>query len=163
MSPNLLRRLHIDASSPYAFLPSSSVSSSARLSHTCLAPTWAAGSPVQYQCRSAPPEPQPRRSNSVTVVLRISVPSGRVTHSWLRRIGNCQQTSGFIVSGGTPSLRALLCSAQPTPPANPGRFKKMHAPLYLRVRCCGCPSCSSSSRQPLRPKPFSRNCQSSSV
>src|ERR1700755_2064885 len=70
------------------------------LSHTCLAPVWAAGSPVQYQCRSAPPEPQPRRSYSVTVVLRISEPSGRVTHSWLRRIGNCQQTSGFIVTGG---------------------------------------------------------------
>src|SRR5271156_6979151 len=104
------------------------------LTHTGSAPTWAAGSPVQYQCSSAPPDPQPRRSYSVTVVLRISVPSGRVTHAWLRRIGNGQQTSGFIVNGGTPSLSALLCSAQPAPAAKPGRFKKIQAFLCLRVR-----------------------------
>ena len=59
------------------------------------------------------------------------MPSGRVTHSWLRRIGSCQQTSGFIVSGGTPSLRALLCSAQPTPPAKPGPVQEDARVLVL--------------------------------
>src|SRR4029453_8423203 len=120
ISPKPLRRLHIPASSAYAFSPSSSVSSGAYDSHTCFAPTCALGSPVQYQCRSAPPSPQPRRSYSVIQVLRISDPSGRSTHSWVRRIGNCQHTSGFIVNGSTPILSALLCSAQPIPPGNPG-------------------------------------------
>src|SRR6476646_5012838 len=87
ISPNPLRRLHIAASSEYAFSPSSSVNSGAYDSHTCLAPTCALGSPVQYQCRSSPPSPQPRRSYSVIQVLRISDPSGRSTHSWVRRIG----------------------------------------------------------------------------
>ncbi|SKV79141.1 Uncharacterised protein [Mycobacteroides abscessus subsp. abscessus] len=32
------------------------------------------------------------------------------------------------------------------PPAKPGRFKKMQAPLYLRVRHCFSPSSSSFSR-----------------
>ena len=74
------------------------------------------------------------------------MPSGRVTHSWVRRIGSCQHTSGFIVSGSTPSLSALLCSAQPMPPGQPGRFRKMQAPLYFRVRRLGLPSYSSISR-----------------
>ena len=95
------------------------------------APTCAAGSPVQYQCRSAPPSPQPRRSYSVMVVLRISVPSGRVTHSWVRRIGSCQHTSGFIVSGSTPRLSALVCSAQPMPPAKPGPVQEDAGALVL--------------------------------
>ena len=146
ISPNPLRRLHIAASSAYAFSPSSSVSSAAYDCQTCFDPTCAAGSPVQYQCRSAPPSPQPRRSYSVMVVLRISEPSGRVTHSWLRRIGNCQHTSGFIVSGSTPSFNALVCSAQPMPPRKPGRFRKMQAPLCFRVRRLGLPSYSSISR-----------------
>src|SRR5581483_9243852 len=72
IKPNPLRRLHIAASSAYAFSPSSSVSSAESDSHTCFSPMCTAGSPVQYQCKSAPPSPQPRRSNSVIVVLRIS-------------------------------------------------------------------------------------------
>ena len=62
------------------------------------------------------------------------MPSGRLIQSWLRRIGSCQQTSGFMVSGSTPSLSALQCSAHPMPPAKPGRLRKMQAPLYFRVR-----------------------------
>src|SRR4029079_14636947 len=123
ISPNPLRRLHIAASSEYAFSPSSSVNSGAYDSHTCLAPMCALGSPVQYQCRSSPPSPQPRRSYSVIQVLRISDPSASVTHSWVRRIGSCQQTSGFIVSGSTPIFSALLCSAHPIPPSKPGRLR----------------------------------------
>src|SRR6476659_10463449 len=123
ISPKPLRRLHIAASSEYAFSPSSSVNSGAYDSHTCLAPTCALGSQVQYQCRSSPPSPQPRRSYSVIQVLSTSVPSGSVTHSWLRRIGSCQLTSGVIVSGATPSFSALLCNAQPMPPWNPGRLR----------------------------------------
>ena len=90
------------------------------MTHTCSAPTWAAGSPVQYQCRSAPPAPQPRRSYSVTVVLRISVPSGRATHSWLRRIGSCQQTSGFIVSGCHAQLQRFGVQRTALPGVKPG-------------------------------------------
>ncbi|EUA69016.1 FCD domain protein [Mycobacterium xenopi 4042] len=48
-SPNWLRRLHIAAISAYALSPISSVSSAARLSQTCLAPTWAAG----HRCRTS--------------------------------------------------------------------------------------------------------------
>ena len=66
------------------------------------APTCASGEPEQYQSRSAPPSPQPRRSYSVIVVFRICSPSGRSTHSWVRRIGSCQHTSGFTSSGSMP-------------------------------------------------------------
>src|SRR5258708_31854820 len=79
ISPKPLRRLHIAASSEYAFSPRSSVNSAASDSHTCLAPTCALGSPVQYQCRSAPPSPPPPRPDSGIVVSRSSAPSARAT------------------------------------------------------------------------------------
>ena len=73
---NPLRRLHIAASSAYAFSPSSSVQlEGVRLPHLLSADmrVGVAGA-VPVQVRSA--SPQPRRSYSVIVVLSTSEPSG---------------------------------------------------------------------------------------
>ena len=76
---NLLRRLH--SRRQLRDTPSRRATRSAPGAydcHTCFEPTCASGVPVQYQSRSAPPSPQPRRSYSVIVVLRTCSPSGRV-------------------------------------------------------------------------------------
>ena len=77
------------------------------------------------------------------------VPSGRSTCSCSRRTGSCQQTSGLVVSGCTPVRSAMRCSAQPLPPAKPGRLRKTQAPSTTRVRS--------------EPSPLSSAAESSSV
>ena len=123
-----------------------------RLINGPVVPTCAAGSPVQYQCRSG------RLAPAAAVVLgdgglqdlRTVGPRDPVL---VRRTGSCQHTSGFIVHGLTPSLIALLCNAHPIPPANPGRFRKMGRPCTLRVRRFALPSYRPSPDSPCGPVP----------
>ena len=65
----------------YAACPMSSTSSSRDERNTGSAPTCAAGAVVQYQSRSWPPSPHPRRSYSAMTITCSEVPSGRVTSS----------------------------------------------------------------------------------
>ena len=130
------------------------------------ATTCATGEPVHHQCRSCPPGPQPRRSNSPMLVTSTVVPSGRSTCSCSRRTGSCQQTSGFVVSGCTPVRSAIRCRAQPMPPGCPGRLRKTQAPSTVRVRSERTPGSRRRPRRPPRSTSRARpaaSCQSSSV
>ena len=109
--------------------PISAVSSGAYETYIGSVPTCASGEEVHHQCRSCPPAPQPRRSNSASVVISILVPSGRLVHSWSRRTGSCQQTSGLYSSGCTPSRSAWACRAQPPPPGKSASLRKTHGPV----------------------------------
>ena len=48
-------------------------------------------------------------------------------------MGSCQHTDGFQSIGDSPASMAARCSAQPAPPSNPGRLRKMQAPSTTRV------------------------------
>ena len=93
-------------------------------------PTCASGDDVHHQCRSWPPSPQPRRSNSVTVEQH-PLPSGRSTQSCSRRIGSCQQTSGFVSSGCRAGRSAGACSAQPIAAGESGPVEEHAAPSTI--------------------------------
>ncbi len=90
---------------------------------------------------------------------RTRVSSGRSIHSYVRRTGSCQQTSGLVSRGSRPSRSARMCSEQPAPAGKPGRFWKMHEPFQRRV--WRSPS-SSSWVQPVD-VPTSWNCHRSGV
>jgi hypothetical protein len=48
-------------------------------------------------------------------------------------MGSCQHTDGFQSMGDSPASKAARCSAQPAPPTNPGRLRKMQAPSTTRA------------------------------
>ncbi len=89
--------------------------------------TCASVLPEQYQSRSWPPGPQPRRSYSPIVTSVYDVSSCRLMVRKVRRIGSCQQTSGFVSSGLRPCCSARECSAQPAPVGKSWRLWKMQA------------------------------------
>ena len=97
--------------------------------------TCASVLPEQYQSRSWPPGPQPRRSYSLIVTSVYVVPSGRSTLRKVRRIGSCQHTSGLVSSGLPALLRA---------PARAARSRRR------RGSRCGCGRCTRSARRPRR-------------
>ena len=102
-------------STSYAGWPISSTSSARYDRYTGSAATCASVLPEQYQSRSWPPAPQPRRSYSVMVTSVYDVSSGRSTSRKSRRTGSCQQTFGLVSSGWRPLRSAQPCSAQPSP------------------------------------------------
>src|SRR3954451_23523117 len=120
-------------SSSYASLPISSTSSASLVTYRGSGATCASVLPEQYQSRSWPPGPQPRRSYSPIVTSTYDVSSGRSTVRKLRRIGSCQQTSGLVSNGLRPCCSARECKAQPAPVAKSARLWKTQA---------DCPSCS---------------------
>src|SRR5450756_2877144 len=63
--------------------------------------------------------------------VATSVPPSPGSQSTL--IGSCQQTDGFQSMGDSPESRAARCNAQPAPPLNPARLRKMQAPSTTRV------------------------------
>ena len=91
----------------------SSISSVALETNTGSTATWASVLPLQYQSRSCPPGPQPRRSYSAIVTSVYAVSSWRVTSRNVRRIGSCQHTSGLVSTKCTSSRIARWCRAQP--------------------------------------------------
>ena len=94
-----------------------------------------------------PPSPQSRRFHSRS--REVTCPRSSVWCS--SRIGTCQHTLGFQSSGRSPASSAAMWSAHPTPPSNPGRFRKMQASSTKRVAVVADPSASGS---PVRRKPF---------
>lgn len=111
--------------------PTTAASSSAIDSATGADPTYALGSAarsVQHQATPSPPRSPPLQSSASQ--RRIErVPSSPVA----TRNGTCQHTAGFQSIGRSPSSTADRCNAQPAPPSNPGRLKKMQAPSTTRV------------------------------
>ena len=81
--------------------------------------------PMELFTPAAPVTPVPLSDD------RGDVAVGEVSSS--RRSGSCQQTSGFSSTWLRPSAMAAMCSAQPAPAGNPGRFRKMQAPSTSRV------------------------------
>ena len=139
-------------------------SSSIRLErYTGSVPRCATGLPEQYQSKSWPPSPQPRRSNSPIIVTLISVSSGLLMVSKERRIGSSQQTSGLVCEKCTPSRMAKWWSAHPSPPANPRRFRKIQPSSTLFVFNSPCSSYSLISSFPFLVCPSSKNCHVSGV
>ena len=68
-------------------------------------------------------------------------------YPWPQRpAGLIDEAFAELAKRWTPIFNAFECSAHPMPPGNPGRFRKMQAPLYFRVRRFGLSSYSSISR-----------------
>ena len=83
---------------------------------------------VQQYAIVSPSGPQSTLDHDRSVA-RVEPPSvDRSTRS-----GSCQQIDGFQSSGDSPDRSASACSAQPAPPAKPGRLRNMHAPSTTRV------------------------------
>ena len=75
-----------------------------------------------------------RRPSRAASTPAASRSRGRRRPSWSSsRSGSCQHTCGFQSRGRSPASSAAGCSAQPMPPAKPGRFRKMQAPSTRRV------------------------------
>lgn len=77
---------------------------------------------VQHHAMVEPPSPQSARCVARTVTTVGPAPCSSTL------MGNCQHTDGFQSSGLSPASTAARCRAHPTPPAKPGRLRKMHAP-----------------------------------
>ena len=92
-------------SSSYAGRPISSTSSG-RWTRT---PARGRRAPRCCPCSTSPgrgrPAPQPRRSYSPIETTSTSVPSGRSTRSYVRRIGSCQHTSGLVSQRVPPAAQ----------------------------------------------------------
>ena len=84
---------------------------------------------VQHHAMVSPSAPQSRLVHPRTVAT--SVPSSPGSQSTL--IGSCQQTEGLKSMGDSSESRAARCRAQPAPPSNPARLRKMQAPSTTLV------------------------------
>ena len=107
-------------------------------------------SSVHHQWNSSPPSPQSRRFHSRSVVGDVAVVVGVVVEAQRAAASTPRASSR---AGARRASSAALCSAQPGPPAKPGRLRKMQAPstsagdASRRPRSCrsGRPAASASS------------------
>ena len=92
------------------------------------------GAPVQYQSRSWPPGPQPRRSYSPMEMTSTSCrPGGYVVEGAPDR--QLPAHLGLGLGDLEPLAQREAVQSAPSPPENPLRLRKMQAPSTTRS-CC---------------------------